>query len=149
MWNWKTALNSALYRGIAFAAATWRNGAAECAGGVLTQMLLFSAMAGYTGSLTQRFRNHTPRWQAGLMLLCLVPLGVHSMEWVVHETLDPGARRAGIAVSWVQSAISMGTQWALMRRDLFLAGGSGLSYAQDFRAMAEWLAQVLRRVIQR
>lgn len=143
-WNWKTALNSGPYRGVPFAVATWRNGMVECAGGALTQMLLFSALAGVTGLLVQRLRNHEPRWRAGVVLLCFVPLAIHSIEWLVHETLHPGGHRAGISVCWMQSAVLMAAQWGLMWRGLFLAGEAGLTYAQDFRVVAELLSRLLR-----
>jgi len=148
-WNWKTALNSGLYRGIPFAAATWRSGAAEAAAGALTQFLLFMALAGATGALAERLRHHKPKWRAALVLLAAVPVCVHLVEWVVHETLNPGGRRAGIFVSWAQSALSMGTQWALMRHGLFLAGEGAHPYWRDFLLIPGALGALWRRVFQR
>lgn len=148
-WKWKTALNSGPNRGVLSAAASWRTGAAAWAGVALTQMLLFGAPAGVTGALVQRFRNYQPRWRAGVALLGLAPLAVHSMEWLVHETPHSGRSRAGIAVSWRQSAVSMATQWAMTGRGLFLAGESGPAYVQHLRAVAQLLSRLLRGPVRR
>lgn len=148
-WNWKTALNSGLYRGIPFAIATWRSGLAEIAAGAATQFALFALLAGLTGALAQRLRFHRPRWRAALVLMICVPLAVHLIEWTVHETLNPGGRRAGIFVSWAQSALSMATQWILMRRGLFLAGESGHPYWRDFLLLPGVVGELCRRTVKR
>lgn len=148
-WNWKTALNSGLYRGIPFAAANWRSGLEDTATGAATQFMLFALLAGLTGALAQRLRFHRPRWQAALVLMMLVPLTVHLIEWNLHETLHPGGRRAGIFVSWAQSALSMATQWALMRRGLFLAGEGGQPYWRDFLLAPGVVWEFCRRMLRR
>lgn len=148
-WNWKTALNSGLYRGIPFAAANSHSGFADTAAGAATQFMLFALLAGLTGALAQRLRFHRPRWQTALVLMMLAPLTVHLIEWTVHETFHPGGRRAGIFVSWAQSALSMATQWMLMRRGLFLAGESGQPYWRDFALMPGVVWELCRRRLRR
>lgn len=148
-WNWKTALNSGLYRGIPFAAADWRGGLAESAAGAFTQFVLFALLAGLTGALAQRLRFHRPRWQTALILMVCVPLMVHLIEWNVHESLHPGGKRAGIFVSWAQSALSMTTQWVLMRRGLFLAGEGGHPYWRDFFLLPSVVRGLCRRMLKR
>jgi hypothetical protein len=149
LWNWKTAFNSGLYRGIPFAVATWRAGLSEALAGAATQFLLFAFLAGLTGALAQRLRFHAPKWRAALVLMFLVPASVHLIEWVAHEALSPGVRRAGIFVSWAQSALSMGTQWWLMRRGLFLAGEGGQPYWRDFVLLPAAVRQLWGRSGQR
>ncbi len=148
-WNWKTALNSGLYRGIPFAAASWQKEASEMAAGAVMQFLLFAALAGATGALAERLRFHQPRWRAALVLMACVPVAVHLLEWMVHETLNPGGRRAGILVSWLQSALSMGTQWLMMRRGLFLAGERGHPYWRDFLLLPGVVLEIWRRLRER
>lgn len=116
------------------------------AAGAAVQSLLFAALAGSTGAMAQRLRFHRPRWRAVLVLTVLVPLVVHTLEWCVHEALHPGGRRAGIFLSWVQSGLSMASQWWLMRRGLFLAGEGGQPYWRDFMRLPEavrhlWVSQ--------
>lgn len=149
LWNWKTALNSGLYRGIPFAIANRRGGLEDMAAGAVTQFLLFTLLAGLTGALAQRLRFHLPGWRAALLLMVCVPLMVHLIEWTVHETLHPGGRRAGIFVSWAQSALSMGTQWVLMRRGLFLAGEGGQPYWRDFLLLPGVVRELCRRTLRR
>lgn len=149
LWNWKTALNSGLYRSIPFAIATWRAGAPEAAAGAAAQFLLFASLAGLTGALAQRLRFHQPKWRAALVLMVCVPVIVHLIEWGAHEALSPGVRRAGILVSWAQSALSMGTQRWLMRRGLFLAGEGGQPYWRDFLLLPGALGQSWGRIRRR
>lgn len=149
LWNWKTALNSGLYRGIPFAIATWRSGAGEMAAGAATQFLLFAVLAGATGALAERLRFHQPKWRAAAVLMVCVPVTVHLIEWMVHEALNPGGRRAGIFVSWAQSALSMGTQWLLMRKGLFLAGEGGQPYWRDFLLLPGVVRELCCRALKR
>ncbi len=109
------------------------------AAGAAVQFVLFAALAGATGALAQRLRFHEPRWRAVLVLSAGVPLVLHLLEWIIHEAMNPGGRRAGIAISWMQSAFSMAFQWWLMRRGLFLAGDGGQPYWRDFLMLPEAL----------
>ncbi len=145
-WNWKTSLNSGLYRVLPFAAATIKEGAAEAAASAATQFLLFVVLSGFTGALSERLRHCTPRWKAALVLMAGVPVCVHLIEWLLHELLHPGARRAGIFVSWMQSALSIGTQWALMREGLFLAGEGRQPYWWDFLLLPRAVRALGRRL---
>lgn len=139
LWNWKSALHSGLYRAIPFFAAVQAGGGSGAAEGAALQFALFATLAGFIGALVERLRFFRPAWAAAFILLAAVPAGVHSLEWVIHETPAPGGRRAGIFVSWAQSAVSILTQWALMRRGLFLAGEEANSYLGDWMTLMRLL----------
>lgn len=146
LWNWKSALHSGLYRAIPFFAAVRASGGAGAAEGAALQFLLFATLAGFTGAAIERLRCFRPVWAALLILLVAIPVCVHSVEWVIHETLAPGGRRAGIFISWGQSALSIATQWTLMREGLFLAGAGAQSYFDDWRAFPRTVVRLVRRL---
>ncbi|MCX7604890.1 MAG: hypothetical protein N2036_12510 [Bryobacteraceae bacterium] len=145
-WNWKSALHSGLYRAIPFFAAVRASGGSGAGEGAAVQFVLFAVLAGFTGALVQRLRHFRPGWAALAILLAVWPLCVHAAEWWLHEALAPGMRRAGIFVSWGQSALSMATQWALMRKGLFLSGPEARSYPDDWLALLRMAKRLLRRV---
>jgi hypothetical protein len=145
VWNWKSALHSGLYRAIPFFAAVQASAGTGAAEAAMLQFILFAALAGFTGAVIERLRFFRPAWAAFLILLAGIPVCVHTLEWLLHESLAPGGRRAGIFVSWGQSALSIATQWALMRQGLFLAGAGARSYLDDWRALACAAARLFRR----
>lgn len=82
---------------------------------------------------------------AALILLAGVPATVHLLEWRWHEAAAPAARRAGFVVSWIQSALSIATQWTLMREGLFLSGAGARSYLDDWRSLPLAVRRLLAR----
>lgn len=146
VWNWKSALHSGLYRAIPFFAAVRASSGAGAAEGAALQFILFATLAGFTGAAVERLRCFRPAWAGFLILLAAIPVCVHSAEWAIHETLAPGGRRAGLFVSWGQSALSIAMQWALMREGLFLAGPGARSYLEDWRAFLRTVARLSLRL---
>ncbi len=146
IWNWKSALHSGLYRSIPFFAAVRASAGTGAAEAAVLQFILFAALAGFIGAVVERLRFVRPPWAACLILLAAIPISVHSVEWLLHESLAPGGRRAGIFVSWVQSALSAAMQWALMREGLFLAGPGARNYLDDWRAFPQTALRLLRRL---
>ena len=144
-WNWKTALNSGLYRAVPFAVAVWASSGKGMLEAAAMQFAFFAAIAGFVGAAIERLRFLRPAWLAALILLAGVPATVHLLEWHWHEAAAPAARRAGFAVSWIQSAISIATQWILMREGLFLSGEGARSYLDDWRGIPLALRRLLAR----
>jgi len=144
-WNWKTALNSGLYRAVPFALTVWASSGKGVAEAAAMQFVFFGTIAGFVGTVTERLRFFRPRWLAALILLAGAAATVHLLEWRWHEAAAPAARRAGFVVSWIQSALSIATQWTLMREGLFLSGARARSYLDDWRSLPLAVRRLLAR----
>lgn len=132
-WNWKTALFSGLYRAPGFVAASWRFGAGEAARAGTVEFLLFAALAGFTGALTQRVRHLRPLWVAGLIILVGIPACLHTAEWIVHTALGSAAKGRGVLISLVMTVLAELFNWYVMRQGAMLAGHEGAPFIEDVR----------------
>ncbi len=119
-WNWKTALWSGLYRSPAFFIAAFRSGWGPAVRASLVEFLLFASIAGLTGALTQRFRKVRPAWLSALLILGLMPLVIHSAEFLVHTL---AARQTGGRASDLHGddAVGVTFNWYCMHHGAFLA----------------------------
>lgn len=132
-WNWKTATFSGLYRGPGFALASWNYGFGEAVRAGVTEFVLFAAMAGFAGALTQRVRLMRPVWVAGLVILVGIPCCLHGMEWVVHKAAGSAARGRGVAISMTMTAVAELFNWYSMRQGAMLAGPEGSPFLDDLK----------------
>lgn len=126
---------SGLYRAPAFIAASWKSGflAAVQAGGL--EFVLFGTMAGFTGALTQRFRHYQPVWKQRLLILGVIPLCVHTVEWCGHRLSGTPGRDRGVLISVGMTVLAVAFNWFAMRRGALLAGSEGLSFVEDMKRM--------------
>src|SRR5262245_3747572 len=65
-WNWKTALLSAFFRGLAFALPMAGLTGSDALRNVCIELAFRVAIGGFWGSLLQAFRRARPAWLAGL-----------------------------------------------------------------------------------
>jgi len=133
VWNWKTALFSGLYRAPGFAAVSWRFGVEEAARAGAAEFALFAVMAGFTGALTQRVRNLRPVWAASLIVLVVIPLCLHSVEWLAHTALGSVAKGRGVALSLAMTVVAELFNWYVMRQGAMLAGREGAPFVADVK----------------
>src|SRR5215467_2320723 len=73
-WNWKAALLSAMFRGIAFALPMSHLTGSDAAPGMWIEIGFRIAIGGFWGSLLQAFRTARPAWLAGLSMVVLLPV---------------------------------------------------------------------------
>jgi hypothetical protein len=132
-WNWKTALWSGLYRSPAFFIAAIRSGWGPAVRASLVEFLLFASIAGITGALTQRFRKVRPAWLSALLILGLMPLVIHTAEFLVHTLAGTPNRRTGVLISMGMTAAGVTFNWYCMHHGAFLAGEEGQPFLHDVK----------------
>lgn len=132
-WNWKTALWSGLYRSPAFFIAAIRSGWGPAVQASVVEFLLFASIAGWTGALTQRFRKVEPRWLSALLILGLMPLVIHTAEFLVHTLAGTPNRKTGVLISAGMTAMGVTFNWYCMHHGAFLAGHEGRPFMDDVK----------------
>ena len=131
VWNWKSALISAVVRAPIFFAANLPAGLDAATAAFVTEFAYRVTSAGFYGALTGYFARRQARRAATVQALIVLPLLAHSVEYVVHwfaGTPHIATALAGsVAVSMATTRLSL----FLMRRGLFVAGGQ--SFLADLR----------------
>lgn len=134
-WNWKSAVTSAIIRGIIFFTTNLTSGLRAAAFALLTDMAFRMAFSGFYGSLTQAFRRCEPVWAATLFVMVVLPAISHGLEFVVH-TLD-GTPQLGrsIRASITFTVIATLFNYYAMRHGVLVVGEGRRSFLQDMKAM--------------
>jgi len=134
-WNWKSALTSAIIRGIIFFTTNLTSGLRAATVALITDMAFRMAISGFYGSLTQAFRRCEPVWAATLFVMVVLPASSHAIEFIVH-TLD-GTPQLGrsIRVSVAFTVIATLFNYYAMRRGVLVVGEGRRSFAQDMMDM--------------
>lgn len=135
LWNWKTALCSGLYRAPPYLLVSLRAGAEAAGRAAIAEFLLFAAISGFAGAVTQRLCRLRPWWRSLLLLLGLLPLLVHTAEWAIHRALQTPGRQRGLLISIGMTLVAEAFNWFVMRGGLFHAGPGGLSLWEDLRRL--------------
>jgi hypothetical protein len=148
-WNWKAALLSAIFRGVAFAAPMTSLVGGEALRSLWIEMCFRVALGGFWGSLLQEFRDARPGWLAGIWIAVILPAMAHSMEYLVLHAGHVTHIKTGMVVSVALSAGSMLINLALMRRGILITGENGESLRSDLRRIPVTLGEVFRGVSRR
>jgi 4-amino-4-deoxy-L-arabinose transferase-like glycosyltransferase len=134
-WNWKTALWSGCYRAPAFLIGSWRFGLGEAFTAAGAEFTLFAALAGFTGAATQGIRHLRPIWVRAAIIALVIPVFLHSSEWLVHGWLRTPSRSHSVAISIAMTVIAEVFNLYAMRHGALLSGDEGGSFTQDMRRM--------------
>ena len=98
-WNWKAALLSALFRGVAFALPMTSLVGDDAVRSLCIEMGFRVAIGGFWGSLLQAFRGARPVWLANLSVAVALPVAAHCLEFaaLVRRSRDAYQdRHAGV-----------------------------------------------------
>jgi hypothetical protein len=142
-WNWKAAVLSGLFRGVAFAVPMARLTGDGAIRGVFIEMGFRIAIAGFWGSLLQRYRNAQPAWVAGVAVAVVLPAAAHCLEFAALRAGHATHIKTGMVVSVVISIGSLLINLGLMRRDLLITGDHTQSLNADLRCIPGALAAML------
>jgi hypothetical protein len=133
-WNWKSAVTSAIVRGIIFFSVNYSAGRRAALGAMTAELGYRTLLSGCVGSLTQAFRKSEPAWVATLMAMLLMPLFTHSVEFTVHWLRGTPRLAASIVASVGFTVLSIIFNLYAMRRGVLVVG-DGNSLARDFKRM--------------
>jgi len=143
-WNWKTALLSAMFRGLAFALPMAGLTGAAGVRSVCIELGFRLAIGGFWGSLLQAFCAAKPAWLAGLMAAVVLPASAHVLEFAALRAGNAAHIKLGMIVSVIISIGSLLVNLGLMRRGVLVTGGDGDSLGSDLRRIPAELAGIFR-----
>ncbi len=132
-WNWKSALFSALFRGLIFFAVNLKAGWRAAVGAMLAEFVWRTATSGGWGAATQMLCKVRPMWQAILGSMFVVPLVAHSIEFVIHFTRGTPVLAQSILVSVCFTQISDLFNLYVMYHGAMLVGDGARPFGEDMR----------------
>lgn len=143
VWNWKSALVSAMMRAPIFFAVNLQAGLDAATAAFVTEFAYRVCSAGFYGALTAYFARRRRQRAATIQALIVLPALAHSVEYLVHWLAGTPhiatAIGGSIAISMATTRLSL----FLMRRGLFVAGGQ--SFAADVRELVLLVVRARRR----
>lgn len=137
LWNWKSALVSAVGRAPVFFVANLPAGRSAALAALATELVYRAVAAGFFGALTGMFARHASRRRATLAAILVLPALAHSVEYLVHFAAGTPhiatAMLGSIAISICTTRFSL----FVMRRGLFVPGSQ--SFTSDVIALGRLL----------
>lgn len=134
-WNWKSAVSSAIFRGLVFFAGTIAIGWSAAAEAVTIEVLVRLALAGLLGAATEDLRRAEPRWAATAVVTIFFPALGNSFSFLAHWfSGSPGiywGTMASVAISAVAAAFNL----FAMRRGVLLIGEGRQSFGRDLASL--------------
>jgi hypothetical protein len=140
LWNYKTAILSALVRGAIFFATTASAGVGAAASALAAESGFRFVTAGFYGSLTQAFRRVQPDALGTAAAVVALPVIAHSLEFAVHSWRATPNLAAGMSASIAFTCASTAFNLFAMRRGALIVGEGQGSLGDDLRAMPRLLA---------
>ncbi|MCL4784522.1 MAG: hypothetical protein KJZ70_15920 [Bryobacterales bacterium] len=142
-WNWKSALTSALMRGVLFFATNVTAGFRAASWALLLQFAFRATTSGFWGAFIQAMRHAQPRWLAGLVVGVGLSAVVHGLELLVHWLGRTPELKRSVAVSIAFTVVSSLFNLYIMQRNALLVGEHAQSLAKDMAAMPRLIAGFL------
>lgn len=153
LWNWKSAVLSAVLRGPIFLVATIRHGWQSVLAALFVESVYCAVTAGFYGAIVQAFRDAEPEWLTGLFITLALPITFQVLEFGLHWLRGTPHLRAAEIASIIVSALSALFNWYAMRRGTLLVAGEGSSMSTDLRSLPrlflEFFILIPYRAIQR
>ena len=135
-WHWKSALVSAVIRGVVFFAATVRSGLDAAMAAFAIEFVFRAVASGVFSSVTQAFRRATPDWAATLVVVAGLPAIAHVLEYGVHWIGGTAQLGRAMAASVGFTVVSAAFTLYVMRRGALLVGDEDdRPFRQDLAAM--------------
>ncbi|MBC7927000.1 MAG: hypothetical protein H7039_15235 [Bryobacteraceae bacterium] len=134
-WNWKSAVTSAMIRGMIFFFANLTSGLRAATFALLADVAFRMVVSGFYGSLTQAFRRCEPVWVATLFVMLVLPASSHAIEYAVHSLRGTPQLARSIRISICFTIIATLFNYYAMRRGVLVVGESRRSFGQDLKDM--------------
>lgn len=135
LWNWKSALLSAILRGPIFLAAAGRQGGQAAFAALLSESVFCAVSAGFYGAIMQSLKDAEPQWLTGLFLAAVIPVIFQVLEYLLRWFRGTPHLRIAEIVSLLVSGLSALFNWYAMRRGTLLVGGEGGNFGGDLRRL--------------
>jgi hypothetical protein len=135
LWNYKSAVMSALLRAPIFFTANLTAGTDAAVAAFVTEFCFRFATAGFYGALTQAFRRVEPALRGTIAALVVVPGVAHALEFLVHWARGTPELAASIGASIAFTVLSTSFNLFAMRRGALVVGHGSASLVTDLRRM--------------
>jgi len=132
-WNWKSAVFSALFRGLIFFTLNLKAGWRAAVGAMLAEFVWRTATSGGWGAATQMLCSVRPMWQALFGSMFVVPLVAHTLEFIIHYTRGTPVLAKSILVSICFTQISDLFNLYVMSNGAMLVGDGARPFGEDMR----------------
>jgi hypothetical protein len=142
-WNWKSACLSSIVRSVIFFCANLPAGLHAAVAALLTELTFRGVLSGFYGALTEAFRFAEPEWAAAIVVMILLPLAGHSVEFAVHFLRGTAKLKAGMIGSVCFTAISTVFNLYAMRRGALITGQGQQSLGSDLKQMPRLIVDFL------
>ncbi|MEK7724393.1 MAG: hypothetical protein AAB336_08610 [Acidobacteriota bacterium] len=119
-WNWKAALFSGVMRGSIYLITHIKHGWKAALGAMSVEFVFRVIVSGAFGSLVQAFHKATPTWLSALVVMFMLPVVTHTIEFTLHSLNGDQSKISAIIVSVSFSIISMMFNLFAMRRGTLL-----------------------------
>lgn len=133
MWNWKSALMSAVVRGALFFFINVKAGLHAAIGAMMLESAFYVIASGFYGGITQAFRRFEPAWAGTMVIIIIIPTINHTLEYAIHKYNGTQKLSASIIASIILSALSTLFTSFAMRRGSYIAGAEGHSFTDDMK----------------
>jgi len=142
-WNWKSAITSAIIRGLLFFFTNLSAGFSAASWALLLQFAYRATTSGFWGAITQALRLAQPRWVAALTVSLGLTALVHAVEFLVAWLGDTAELRRSIVVSLCFTVVSNLFNLYVMQRNALVVGAQGDSLGKDMSRMPRLIAGFL------
>jgi len=142
-WNWKSALLSSSLRALIFFGANLPAGAHAAFAALMTELTFRGVASGFYGALTEAFRFAEPEWAASLVVMFLLPLAGHSVEFAVHLLRGTMKLKVSIIASVCFTAVSTLFNLYAMRRGALITGEGQQTLGSDMKRIPRLIAGFL------
>ena len=134
-WNYKSALWSALVRGLLFFATNLSAEWHAASGAFLAECAFRICTAGFYGALTQRIGRIEPETRSMGIAMIVLPTIAHSLEFLVHWGRSTVNLELSMTVSIAFTMISTAFNVFAMRRGALVCGPGSGSMLDDLRRL--------------
>lgn len=146
-WNWKSAVLSSSSRSLIFLVANLSAGTTAAVRAFATELAYRGLTAGFYGAMTEAFRHATPRRQATVVAMVVIPGVAHVLEATVHWL--QGTPNLGVSVAASLSMTGVTTLFNLfaMRRGALIVGEGRQSLVHDLIRMPALGGAFVRAIV--
>ena len=130
-WNWKSAIVSAVLRGVLFFATNLAAGPSLARRASIVEFVLRLPLVGILAAVNQTFRRAEPAWATTLTATAVLPLVAHAAELIVHWTARTPALSLSMRASVTLSSVATIFTLFVMRRDVLIVGEESRPFSED------------------
>jgi hypothetical protein len=134
-WNWKSALMSAIIRGLIFFFTNIVAGLGAAVGAMLIEFAFRIVTSGFYGAMTQCFRRAEPAWAAAVCAVVILPIANHAPELAIHWASGTPELTNSVGASLLFTVLSTLFNLYAMRKGAMVVGPHCRPLLEDLRRM--------------